>query len=186
MPFIDAINDVLHKGLMPKITCLILIGKREFPFRPVHPLAFDCMYKIDFMQNETTVYPFQWLRTQGRIGPGELNSGRWMRYIDPITGNNVDVAGDFNQSRDFGKILEGWRWLKLSKLGDPARSYRARFSPGSRLWYWEDVVGRTLLSAKVIRGCVVPDFPRREQPLEELEMDPNSAKAQELRDLGLF
>ena len=219
MPFIDAINDVLHKGLMPKITCLILIGKREFPFRPAHPLAFDCMYKIDFMQNETTVYPFQWLWSQGSNGPGEVNSGRWMRYIDPITGNNVDVAGDFNQSRDFGKILEGWRWcksvhgpsprwnsygarlplsfqkhrhyawdgpVKLSKLGDPARSYRARFSPGSRLWYWEDVVGRTLLSAKAIRGCVVPKFPRREQPLEELEMDPTSAKAQELRDLGLF
>jgi len=219
MPFIDAINDVLHKNLMPKITCLILIGKREFPFLPAQPLAFECMYKIDFLQNETTVYPCQWLRPPGKNGPGASISGRWMRYIDPITGNNVDVAGDFDWSRDFGKILEGWRWcksghgpspswnsygarlplsfqkhrhyawdgpVKLSKLEDPARSYRARFSPGSRLWYWEEVVGRTLLSAKVIRGCVLPDFPHREQPLEELEMDPTSTKAQELQDLGLF
>ncbi|KAK5954292.1 hypothetical protein OHC33_004865 [Knufia fluminis] len=50
------------------------------------------------------------------------------------------------------------------------KTYRAG-NQSSRLWFYEERAGRPLVHVKSSEGVVVPDFPRREQPEEEAEIE---------------
>jgi len=68
-----------------------------------------------------------------------------------------------------------WRYTTpLETLIDNAMKARKKYRPGAALWYWEDRVGRKLLHVQTHKGHELPDYPRRERPLEEQDMDPYS------------
>ena len=72
----------------------------------------------------------------------------------------------------------------LFSMRQAASAFRSEPGPNARLWYWEERVGRTLLNVQIDNTTNFPSPPRRERPLEELELDPQSKIAKELEELA--
>lgn len=72
------------------------------------------------------------------------------------------------------------------EMAELAERYRSNHQDFTRLWYWEDRLGRTLLRTVRTQSAMLPDFPRRERPMEEQQLDYNgdSEIARQLKDLA--
>lgn len=142
----------------------------------------------------------QWETDSQPLKGNQVEEGMWMRYSIPSSGQEVDLLDasplwDLPESQ-LGSLLEGPSWVQLGHgarlpyahrrgheygwpyttpleaLMDNAVKAREQHPPGSRLWYWEDRVGRNLLHVQTYKGHDLPECPKRERPLEELDMDP--------------
>ncbi|KAK5095511.1 hypothetical protein LTR70_003435 [Exophiala xenobiotica] len=140
----------------------------------------------------------------------QVDEGKWMRYSIPSNGQEVDIIDArnmLNLPKHQLEMLEGPSWLQLGHgarlprairreqeydwryttplvtLIDNAMKARKKYRPGAALWYWEDRVGRKLLHVQTHKGHELPDYPRRERPQEEQDMDPCSIPMLQLEGL---
>lgn len=198
---INAIRAQLQDGRFPNITRLTLLGERFDHLRPVDTLEF--LYSMDILRATTTIYPLALVVTAKYV----IDDGLWMRYLNPLTNEEIDVL-DIAQGRALVRLVEGpiWRqWNIGLRLLPRQRSrhhkysstttdiidycakdlatYRHHHPLKSRLWYWEERVGRKLVHVQTVQGTDLPACPTRECPDEELALDPASELAQQLIDL---
>ena len=71
----------------------------------------------------------------------------------------------------------------ISSMRQAADAVRSEPGPNARLWYWEDRLGRPLLDVRIDHATIFPPLLRRELPLEEKQLDPNSDLARKLESL---
>lgn len=206
--FVEAARSASERGCFPRIEHSVICGERAADDESEAATAItDCRYTIDMLRNTTTVYPkgtFMELDSAGRFVP--VYNKSWMLYQDPSSQEEFDIMDEAFGVHN-SQLSEGRTWnesLNLVRLpsaltqsrhytwAEPEnvtclkrRAERSRVAAGlrSRLWYWENRVGRKLLHVKTIPGTILPDFPQRERLREELEMDPESPLAKELAEL---
>jgi len=81
-----------------------------------------------------------------------------------------------------------FRWYAVAVA--EADKFRNEDKPATKLFYWEDKLGRTLLHVETTDGLYVPKVIHRQTPSEEVHLDPAAEEGREAKELwwvdGLF
>ena len=172
-------QQAVERGVFPCITKFVIFGKRYKPTGEA--LAFDTRYRIDVLHNTTTAYPsaklgeLEWIRYQSeRFAPPMDLMSKTTKHNGPSTfiedipwrranGGSIRLPSRMISKRDYV-------WCDCQSLASMQVNYATyrREKPTTKLWFYERLTGRHLVSAGFTQGkAAVPKCVVREKPKEE-------------------
>lgn len=189
-----AARDIVDRGLMPEIKKFVAVGFKYWV--PIHDRKRNqILYEANVLKTEVMSYPAAMLE----------RDEWWFRYKKPDTGTYVDLIADPGRMMDFianSSWEEHHDMTRIPRnlgqrrnhcgLRDPgwfeesvaaAKKWRLDNQPSARLFFWEDRAGRPLTHPQKSCELIVPRHIKREQTLEEKDLDPNSELAKEEKSL---
>lgn len=167
----------------------------------VYDLSFACHFLIDIKKNTTTVYPAYlgpgpWHEPFLNDHPIYADDNAWMLYRNPKTGQVCNfIDRTFQNCHIFVDEPSWWtaeggvrlpmdiahtdgckmlKWLTPQHKDRVIARFKRLRKPGkvqTRLWYWEERVGRPLINIQTFKGVFLPDRPERESPPEEQQFN---------------
>lgn len=193
---LGAARALLNQGYLPSIERFVVVGCVYLDKPDV--ATFQNLYKADVVANTVTSYPC------AQTHPGWQYTW-WMRFMNHNTGAEVDLDATAAELQEF---VEDSYWIQYNngvrlpqdlqlqphhpsqnRLAwynnaiTQAEEFRNQEGPVTKLFYWEDRVRRSLLHVQTSNGLLVPKVIRRETPVEEMYLDPNSEEGQKPKEL---